>query len=26
VPLVCAWTGDVAMERAAARWLVANRG
>jgi beta-glucosidase len=26
VPLVCAWTGDAAMERAAARWLAANRG
>ncbi|AHG90377.1 glycoside hydrolase family 3 domain protein [Gemmatirosa kalamazoonensis] len=26
VPLLCAWTGDVAMQRAAARWLAARRG
>jgi beta-glucosidase-like glycosyl hydrolase len=26
VPLVCAWTSDVAMQRAAARWLAARRG
>jgi beta-glucosidase len=25
VPLLCAWTGDVAMQRAAARWLAARR-
>jgi len=26
VPLVCAWSSDAAMQRAAARWLVARRG
>jgi hypothetical protein len=26
VAVVCAWSGDVAMQRAAARWLSAMRG